>query len=345
MKLWTTFTPQKVAWELSYILTKGKSPNSKWQENTALIDESIKKLKKAGISGIRLVIYPSELTTDGKVFRWEAINKMLKLSKKNKVEVDLCIGPFQYPNYPGIYLPEKMLNFVFDNKRCLDTTSQLWKYGMSFLEEQIAIYGEDPRIHGFHFANEWPDPQKVKGKEKIKTCISHAFMIECAKYLKANTAKPILLNTNIEAIEKSKLSKTFGEILGVLGDRGRLGFDVYPSQFIWKRYFIQKLLYLLLPYRQFFKSFQKKFGKCEMYFAEVEAQPWGSGQSWYQLINESENPNERVLKYANDSLDKTFHKYINKSGCSTVSLWGSDFWLAADKMGIKWPLEKVKSLH
>lgn len=342
MNIWTTFTPAKLSWELTYIKTKGKLPSSDWQKNIVLIDKSLKKLKESGISGIRLVIYPSEITTDGKSFNWNPVEKMLKLSQKYKLKVDLCIGPFQYPHYPGIYLPKKMLELVFDNKRCLDTTTQLWKYEISFLKEQIMRFGEDKRIHGFHLANEWPDAQKVKGKEKIKTCVSLAFMLESAKYLKDNTKKPILLNTNIDVSDKNKLSKTFGEILYILDTQGKLGFDIYPSQFIWKRYPIKKLRYLLWSYSKYFKSIKRKFVKCETYFAEVEAQPWGSGQSWYQLINEEPDPNIKVLLYYNNSLKKTWEKNISGTTCRTVSLWGSEFWISADMMGIKWPLSVVK---
>ncbi len=343
MEIWTTFTPQKVSWELTCISSKGKSPDSDWRKNIGLIELSLKKLKTSGIAGIRLVIYPTELTDDGKSFKFDPIEKILKFTKKCGLKVDLCIGPFQYPNYPGIYLPSGMVRFAFDNKRCLDTTPQLWRYGMSFLKAQIEYFGRDKSMHGFHLANEWPDSQKVKGKEKIKACVSESFMIETAKYLKENTQKPILMNTNIDANDKVKLKSVFGEILEILGTRVKLGFDIYPSQFTWKRNPARKLLYLISPYYKFFRSFQKKYESCEMYFAEVEAQPWGSGQSWFQLINEAQNPKESVLLYTKNSLKETWNKFIKGTDCKMVSLWGSDFWLAADAMGIKWPLAQIKS--
>lgn len=344
MNIWTTFCPGKLSWELTYIDSKGEAPSSDWLKNIKLVDESLQKLKKAGIYGIRLVIYPSEITKDGKSYNFKPIDMMLEKCKKQKLAVDLCIGPFQYPHYPGIFLPEKMLDFVFDNKRCLDTTTELYKYGMDFLKAQIVRFGEDKRIHGFHFANEWPDAQKVKGRERVKSCVSLAFMLSSANYLKKNTTKSILLNTNIDAGNKKKLIDTFGEILGILGSSGMLGMDIYPSQFIWKRYPLRKLRYTVFPYSKYFKSINKKFSMCELYFAEVEAQPWGSGQSWYQLINQEPDPNKKVLLYFNNSLNETWDKYIKGSGCKNVSLWGSEFWLAACRMGVNWPLGQVKLL-
>jgi hypothetical protein len=345
MNIWTTFCPSKASWELTYIYTKGELPTSDWQNNNELIDKSLKRLKAAGIFGIRLVIYPSELSVDGQNFNWKPIEKMLDKCFKLELAVDLCIGPFQYPNYPGIFLPNKMLNLIFDNKRCLDTTPQLWKYGMHFLKEQIGKYGNDVRIHGFHFANEWPDYQKVKGREKIRACISLAFMLEAADYLKKNTTKPILLNTNIDIYNKKKLVNSFAEIFNILGSQGNLGFDIYPSQVSWNRNPFQKLIYTIVPYSRFFKSVDKKFKLCKLYFAEVEAQPWGSGQSWHQLISQEPNPNQKVLLYTTESLLNTYNKFIKNTNCKNISLWGSEFWLSAYAMGIKWPLDQIKNIQ
>jgi hypothetical protein len=342
MNIWTTFCPQKTSWELTYAETKGAGPKSDWISNLDLIEESLRKLKNAGIHGIRLVVYPSEITKDGKSFNWKPIDIMLEKCKKHKIQVDLCIGPFQYPHYPGIYLPEKMLSYVFDNKRCLDTEPKLWKYGMDFLKEQIARYGNDKRIHGFHLANEWPDPQKIKDREKIKSCVSMAFMLEAVRYVKENTTKPILLNTNIDVSEKRKLRMTFAELLSLLGEQGKLGFDVYPSQFTWKKYPLRKLLFLFYPYSRYFKSAKKRFAKCEFYFCEVEAQPWGGGQSWYQLLLQEKEPEKKVMQYSRDSLKKTWNTYIRGTYCKNVSLWGAEFWLVADRMGITWPLDQIR---
>lgn len=344
MEIWTTFTPSKISWEITCVQTKGKLATSDWQKNIKLIDTSLKKLKKAGLSGIRLVIYPSELTQNGKIYKWDSIEKMLDMCYENKLKVDLCIGPFQYPNYPGIYLPKGLLNLIFDNKNCIDTTIGIWKYGIFFLKTQIDRYGKDNRIHGFHLANEWPDSHIVSGKKDIKKCVSLAFMLEVSRYLKENTNKQILLNTNIEASDRKRLKNTFSEILSIFGPQGSLGFDIYPSQFTFRKNFFKKMLYAFWKYPIIFKKNQKVFNKTKLYFAEVEAQPWGGGQSWYQLIKQEAEPNLKVLKFYNNSLQKTYSKYIRNSGCTTVSLWGSDFWLAADAMGIYWPLKQIKSI-
>ncbi len=344
MEVWTTFTPSKVCWELTNIATKGKAASSNWQENLGLIESSLKKLKKVGISGTRLVIFPSEITNDGKVFNWVPINKVLRLSAKHELKVDLCIGPFQYPNYPGIYLASGVTRYVFDNRNCLDTIPELWTYGIEFIKAQIKHFGTDKRINGFHLGNEWPDKQIVSDTANIKKCISSAFMLEAAKYLKKNTNKPISLNTNIDVSEKKNLKKTFWELLEILGNRGRLGFDIYPSQETWKKVPLLKVKRMIWSYSHSMKSIQKIFPATKLFFAEVEAQPWGGGQSWYQIINEAEVSSEIVLKHSINSLNNTWDKYIKDTNCQIVSLWGSDFWLSANMMSVKWPFENLKKL-
>lgn len=344
MTFWTTFTPIKVSWELTTVQTKAKGGDGNWLKHLDIIEDSLKKLKAAGISGIRLVLYPHELTEDAKKFNWKPLETMLDLCKKHKIEVEWCVGPFQYPNYPGIYFPKPLLKDVFNNTRALDTTPVLHEFGDMFLEKQMLHYGDDDRIRGFHFANEWPDQQHVQGKESVKTGVSTVYMLTSAKYLKEHTDKSISFNTNIDASDKGRVERVFGEFADILEDRMRLGFDVYPSQETWGKAFLQKLRRILEPYPKSFQWSCRRFPLCEMFFCEVEAQPWGSGQSWFTMINEESDPQKKVLLYATDSLPKTMKKYINPTTTKEVSLWGADFWLSADAMGVKWPLAQIKQL-
>lgn len=344
MTFWTTFTPGKISWELTTIATKAKGGDSNWMNHLDIIEASLKKLKAHGIDGIRLVIYPYELTEDGKKFDWKPLETMLNLCKKHKLEVEWCVGPYQYPNYPGIYFPKPLLKDVFDNTRSIDTTPVLREFGMYYLEKQMMVYGSDPRIRGFHFANEWPDMQRVQGKESVRTGISTAFMLDAAKYLKEHTDKPISMNTNIDASDKLRLSSVFGELFDILEDRARLGFDVYPSQETWRKAFWQKLRRIFEPYQKSYQWCDRRFSLCELFFCEVEAQPWGNGWSWYRIINAAANPQDKVLLYSTKSLPTTMKQFILPTKTGEVSLWGAEFWLCADAMGIKWPLEQVKQI-
>jgi hypothetical protein len=342
MTLWTTFCPGKIIWELTAVTSKGNSAMNQWLSKKDVIEDSLKLLKRNGISGIRLVVYPSEITQNGKAFDWKPIDTMLDLAKKYKLEVDLCIGPFQYPNYPGIYLPQQLLQYVFDNHNALDTVKALSDYGMDFLEKQLERYDGDKRVTGYHFANEWPDHQNVAGKESVKGYISAVFMLRAAKYLKSHTKKPISLNTNIDASNKKRLTAAFSEVLTELQDQANLGFDIYPSQETWRKAPLQKLIRIFEPYTRAFHWSQNHFKLCTMYFCEVEAQPWGNGQSWFKIISNEADPEQKVLTYANNSLEKTWNKHIKGTTCPRVSLWGADFWLSANAMGITWPLATVK---
>jgi hypothetical protein len=342
MTVWTTFCPSKVCWEITAVQTQGKSPSSSWLDNKKVIQRSLHTLKQAGIAGIRLVILPNELTQDGKKFDWTAIDTMLTLCQKEKLAVDLCLGPFQYPYYPGIYLPSKLVSQVYDNENALDTNPNLRRYGIGFLQMQLERYGQHPFIEGFHLANEWPDSQNVAGKEQLKKTISEDFMTKAASLIKLSTEKPIRLNTNIDAVYKTKITNTFTNILTIFEDQGYLGFDIYPSQETWRKAFLLKLLRFFIPYRSSLAMIKKHYKLTQIYFAEIEAQPWGDGRSWYKIIINEPDPKKKVLAHSPLSLKKTWEKYLSGSQVPIISLWGSDFWLAAHEMGIAWPLEQVK---
>lgn len=372
MQIWTTFSPQKVCWELTTVQNKGKGGTSDWMSHQKIIEESLLLLKQYGIVGIRLVIFPNELTKDGKSFNWMPLDAILALCAKHKLLVDLCIGPFQYPHYPGIYLPEKVLSHLSSRatngsrgilspqaallKRSLhyagapvemttveriDDNHKLNEYGLKFLEKQLKRYGSDKRIHGFHFANEWPDKQRIAGAEDIKGEVSEKFMLTAVTLIRKMTKKPIFMNTNIDAADKNTLFDTFKNIFASLDKQGRLGFDIYPSQETWKHAPLQKIRRLFEAYKASFISACHAFAPCEIYFAEVEAQPWGNGRSWYKIIKSEINPEEQILTYSRHSLKETWDKHISGTPCNTVSLWGSDFWLSAHAMGVKWPMNVV----
>lgn len=342
MTIWTTFCPSKICWELTCVQTKGVKPTSHWLQHQDLIGNSLKLLKKHGVRGIRLVIFPDEITTDGKKCDWTAIDVMLTLCKQHKILVDLCLGPYQYPYYPGIYLPTELLQYVYDNDNALDTNPELRKFGIFYLQSQLARYGDDKRITGFHLGNEWPDWQHISGKEKIKKSISEDFMIRAASLLKISTEKPIRLNTNIDASDRRRITNIFTNILTIIGDQGYLGFDIYPSQETWKKAPLQKIRRLFETYSYTFRQVKKILKRPTLYFAEVEAQPWGNGRSWFRIISDEPNPQEKVLTYSSTALQDTWNTYIRRTSCEIVSLWGSDFWLAAYAMGIAWPFEQVK---
>ena len=168
--------------------------------------------------------------------------------------------------------------------------------------------------------------------------------LKTAKYLKAHTDKPISMNTNIDASDKNKLKSAFYEVLNELEDQANLGFDIYPSQETWRKAPLQKLRRIFEPYPRSFRWSQNTFTFCKMYFCEVEAQPWGNGQSWFQIISNAPNPHEKILTYSNNSLRNTWEHHIKGTTCSRVSLWGSDFWLSANQMKITWPFEEVRTI-
>lgn len=343
MEIWTTFTPRKVVWELTSLLSEGVSPSYNWIDNLDLVKESLIKLKQAGIVGIRLVIYPQELTKDAVSFDFKLIDLILDCCQKYNIKVDFCLGPFQYPHYPGIYLPDKLLSKIRSDQNFLDQNSEIKNYALNFLELQLDKFGNDQRINGFHLANEWPDSQRIEKRRELKISISKTFMLEITNKIVKMTNKNVSINTNKSPLSIVALNNTFSEILNILKSQGKLGFDIYPTQLKWNNNLLQGIINIFFNYQKAFRKLQKLYPQTDFYFAEVEAQPWGSGQSWFAIISNEENINIKILNYYHNSLINTFNKYIYKSNAKIISLWGSEFWLVADKMGIEWPLNQIEN--
>lgn len=343
MEIWTTFFPKKVAWEITSAMANGEGGSSDWLKHEAIINEALQTLKKAGIKGVRLIIIPTELTTDGKQYDWSPVEKALSLCHKHKLAVDFCLGPFQYAHYPGIRLPQMLQRDVNEGLAFLDTNPKLREYGLRFLELQLKRYSRDARIRGFYLGNEWPDRNIVE-RTTIKIGVSRGFMAESASIAKDATVKPILFNTNIDPASQRRLFEVFQPFHEILGKQMRLGFDPYPSRERWDVTPLVKMKRFVKSYSACVENVCSVFDKSQLFFAEVEAQPWGHGESWYRLIKESKNPNEKIYNFHKDDLKKTFAKYISPTGIQEVSLWSPEFWLVAQFMGIAWPLEEVKKL-
>lgn len=344
MEIWTTFSPQKVSWELTTAQNKGKGGDSDWLKNLDLIKKSLLILKSYKISGIRLVIFPPDLIQDGEIFNWEKLNRVLSLTKQLNLKVDWCLGPFQYPYGPGIRIPRKFFPHFLEGFKFIDQDPGLRKYALAFLNEQLNEFAKDKRINGFFVSNEWPDCHGIDGLKEVKGCVSKDFMKEILSIVKSKTDKPINVNTNISIDQSLKLLSTFNELLDVVGKQGVLGLDIYPFRETWKRLPKIKFFRLFKPYRKRLVELRNKLKPVEVNFAEIEAQPWGSGQSWYEIIKSSPNPEKQIGTFKRGQLLGTYNHYIKETKIKKISLWGADFWLTAHEQGIKWPFEDVKNL-
>ncbi|MEN9407690.1 MAG: hypothetical protein RLZZ455_906 [Candidatus Parcubacteria bacterium] len=342
MEIWTTFFPKKIAWELTHAISKGRGGTSDWLQHTHLIEKALGDLRVAGIKGVRLIITPGELTDDGRRFNWSPVEKALTLCSRHKFQVDFCLGPFQYAHFPGIRLPSNLVTKVNAHNTYLDDTHEIREYGMRFLQLQMQRYGVDTRIRGFYLGNEWPDQNSVEGNTSLHIGVSREFMMIAAKAIRNTTTKPVLFNTNIDPSSSKQLYSVFRQFLTLLGTQMRLGFDPYPSRERWNVSPLVKVKRYFASYASCMEDLCVVFDKKQLFFAEVEAQPWGHGESWYSLIKNSPSPQEKIYDFHRSDLQSTFTKYILPTGIREVSLWSPEFWLVAKQMGINWPLDEVR---
>ena len=344
VQFWTTYSPQKICWEITTCENNGNHGDSNWQNHLPLIRKTLKQLKSAGITGIRLVLIPNDFSTDGNTFTFKPLETMLELCQKESLLVDFCLGPIQYPFYPSIRLPNKILEQIVTSQT-VTKNSTLHDYGLRFLTEQVKLYGKDKRIRGWYIGNEWPDAGDVEGKQHLRVRISRDFMVSCIKIVRKYSKKPIHLNTNIDVAYPLRQKITFHSLLNTIGTAGGLGFDVYPSQESWKKAPMLMLKRFFFPFPRSFQKIMQVFTKPKLFFAEIEAQPWGNGRSWHAIITAESNPEEKVLQYTRNSLPEHVNKRLRHCSVSEISLWGADFWLASNHMGVVWPLKQIKELR
>ena len=100
-ELWTTLCFRKMVWEAGV-------DDSDWMSHKDIIEDRVATLAEVGIKGGRLVIFPFEVTEDGKEFNWEAMDKAIEIMSERGMKIDICAGPLDYPYGPnGVRVPKK----------------------------------------------------------------------------------------------------------------------------------------------------------------------------------------------------------------------------------------------
>ncbi len=339
INLWTNFCPTKLYWELKQ-LPEFFSLSGSWWESAQIIDKQLRLLKKAGITGLRLNIFSSEITSDAQTLHWQPIEVMLELAQKNALDVQLCLGPYQYPLWPGIRLPDVFLHDKQVNQ-VIDSNKKWQSFGKEFLETQLKRYGKDQRISGFYLGNEWHTAQAIENfpKKKQQFRVSAKQMETLTRVCKKCTKKNIIFNTNFQPFQTKKIEYTFLSLFKILKNQASIGFDIYPSQETFSkapRLFLHRKLH---SFSKDIELLKKQFSQ-RLTISEFEAQPWGNGKSWYEQLKIHTHT---VPNFAKILID-TFERYISPSQFDQVTLWGAEYWLVAYHMGQPQMLDTVEQL-
>lgn len=327
--------PKKLFWELSQ-LNQFSTLTDRWWEHPELLLEQLTLLQKAGIKGIKLNVFNTELTQDGETIDWQPLDLFLSLAEKLNVKVHLCLGPYQYPLWPGIRLPNSV-HTSLKNEKLIESNKQCKQFGTSFLEASLKRYGKHSQITGFYLGNEWHTAQSVENLDQKKMLnVSTKHMESLARLCKKMTRRPIFFNTNFDAYEHKKIEHTFKPFHKLLKQQFWLGLDVYPSQETFMkapRLTIRRKLHRYTNEVHFLKE---KFTP-HIVVSEFEAQPWGDGKSWKEQIEK----NPQLIDETAQQLSKAFLRYLKPIAFDSVAYWGSEFWLVAYHMGRPQMLEHV----
>ena len=335
---WANFCPKKLYWEFSQLEQHASLPSEWWKEPQLFI-EALTLLAQHSIEGIRLNIFNAELTEDGETINWTPIDVALEVCQQLDLKVHLCIGPYQYPLYPGIRLPKKLLTETAP-KKFVDEQKKWKSFSTDFLYAVLKKYGTKRNLHGFYLGNEWHTAQSIEEYSKpTQFCISAKHMQTLARQCKKLTKKPIFFNTNFEAFQLKLIEHTFLPFMNILKSQAWIGLDVYPSQ---EQFLKAPRLWFhrkFSSYEKDIKKLQEKWSDCVI-FSEFEAQPWGNGKSWAEQINQ----NPKVVAHTAQQLSQTIGKYVKSTSIPVTTLWGSEFWIIAHQLGHPDMLNTLKKI-
>lgn len=362
-ELGTTVFLRKIMWEMAQLSKQQgqwvkDEDESDWLTHLDVVKPTLETLKHAGLKRVRLVVVPFELTQDGQNFDWTAMDKAIELMYQLGLQIDLAIGPLDYPEYPGIRLPFEIQQRL-DDEMSRDQLQQIYiglepdhhlpqlsqeikEYSLHFLTELLKKYGNDDRVDSFHLSNEWHAPlleeapvyHGIEGLDAEKTMqVGEDLMIEFAKLCQQFSTEPISLNTNLHADEPDKIEQGLGKILRQLGSQGKLGFDVYPSQAEYINPGINQ---------QTLEKLKTLFPETAFYFAEFQAEPFitgeNAGKSWAELIDQ--NP-----QFFIDYFQKKFPPTLElATSLPQIMLWGGPLLIILTSVGYEFPQEMFHTI-
>ncbi len=363
-KLSSTITPRKIMWEIAQVRKAqqtwsedARRDESKWMEHQEIIASSLSLLAENGISGGRLAIFSYELTDDGVHFDWSPMETAIDLMRKHGMSVDLCLGPLDYPEGPGIRLPVYLQDMVRDEAKkqgvhhihiSQDNDLQMPRsseairaFAYDFCVQQLERYGQDERIEKFYIGNEWPDPHGIENVEGVTMSIGENFMKSIISIVQEKTQKPIGINTNIHPSQVEKIQKELGGVIRALGENGFLGFDTYPTQEA-KEFWLRRAN---THYGELIGVLHHLFPATAFVFTEMQGEPWPertlAGKSWVDIF--TTNP-EVITQFYENQFAPTLETNLIASRIAEVGVWGIPAMLVFSQLGYTFPLELMKAI-
>lgn len=347
-QFWTTLTPRKLYWEATQIpnftATNRDNFYQNWHHNPTFLQESMHLLRDKGITGLRLNIFNFEITTNGKEYNWQPLETALNAAQHANLQVDLCIGPFAYPLWPGLRLPELLKKHLppDSSTQLLDHNNALNEFARHHISQQLERYGQDERVEGFYLSNEWPNDQQVEGQERLWSKASQELIKQLAIICQEKTNKTITMNTNLDATQINEISTTYQPIWQLLPKQFNLALDVYPSQENIKK---SPLLWIKRQQHSYQHAIYQLAQKIPvpLTFGELEAQPWGNGQSWFTQITAPDLLPQSAGNF-NLELIKTYRRYVYQTPIQKITWWGSEYWIIQALLSNLQPLNTIQQL-
>lgn len=345
--VWANFCPRKYLWEVSQIPGVSLHPGEWWQQ-TERLDQALWLLRSHGVQGLRLNIFNFELLPQAYTPDWTPAITFLSLAKKHGLAIDWCLGPFQYPLWPGIRLPADLNDEIPSGKESIVDLSQvdeLHAWAMWWAKTQLEFLSHFPTVKGVYLENEWHTAQAIEGETSPIPplySLSSAWLAELATLATQFPSLAVLCNTNLDISQTSEIQQVFAPLRLILGAQFQLGLDVYPSRVTWKATPRLWLVHHRQRYARAVRRVEQELAG-PIFWGEFEAQPWGTGQSWVKWWQQRVNQEVRE-SYSPDWLWRQYDRYFQFLPERKITLWGAEFWLVSELLGYHNPLDQVMGL-
>lgn len=361
-ELQTTLFFRKMMWENAQLQkmegTWSGSDESDWISHIDTIDKSVSSLAEAGFKGGRPVVVPFELTEDGKTYDWTPLESALGIMNKHNMVADLCVDPLDYPYGPvGIRVPRTFEHVIQQevvnqgnnhltvslgqDPQAPEPSTAIRDYALNFLGRILEKYGKDTRVGKVYIGNEWPDTHLIEGVNATMS-VGQDFMQEVVNMTMGLTDKDIALNTNIHPSNTGRLQTVFGPLFTILGSRGVLGIDAYPTQEARN----SRLAHEVKRYGTDIRAVRDVFPQTGIVFTELQAEPWPpqgiAGRSWAEI--DKNYTRQVMVPFYQQEFPPTLETYVINSGIKEIGLWGSEVWPLVAQMNYGFPLQMMTAI-
>ncbi|MBP9759600.1 beta-galactosidase [Candidatus Dojkabacteria bacterium] len=280
------------------------------------LDESLNDAMMLGIKWVRLCCYWDEIESKENVFNFDEIKKVVKFFSKNKINIILTVG-MKSPRYPEYYFPSwinKKINFS-EKKNIGINSEYLLDRTLNFVKKTVNEFAGEPAIKIWQIENEPLDPSG-----ELSLSIDASFLEREVSLIRSlDNSRKVMINLWGNLLGFRNLYPVAIKLADIVGVDlyMRCPISIFNIFHFFRGPFDSKIRMSRIS------DTIKNAGK-ELYIAELQAEPWESGE----IVTRKDNPGSFLPSHFTKNLD-----YARKMNPEVVLLWGFEYWLMRKEKG------------